>query len=171
MPFSIMKHTTHLSIKRDGCITIWCPYNWYKAPIRMPSIMLEKYVVAISYFMNQKTSSFNSWVSIVFSSPKNTREEVLLSKNFYSLKSLLWTHATQRDPAWVKRFQICFITATLFQSSTCFKPKPPSCLGRQTWSQATLTPPLPPSRPFHKNWLNFCSMALITFLGSIKMLV
>lgn len=75
-----------------------------------------------------------------------------------------FTQATQRDPDFVKRCQMCFKLAALFQSSSLFNPSPPSLLGTQTESQETLALAEQFSVPFHKKpveFLFYCSNHLL----------
>ncbi len=58
----------------------------------------------------------------------------------------------------------------LFQSFTLLSPRPPWFFGKHTFSQATLTPPLPSPLPFQRNWLKHCSIVTTTFLGRMKIL-
>lgn len=68
------------------------------------------------------------------------------------------------------KFQMKPIIAALFHCSNFLRPKPPSSLGLQTISQFTLDLEDEVFEPFHKKLLNFCSAALITFLGRIIIL-
>jgi hypothetical protein len=59
----------------------------------------------------------------------------------------------------------------MFQASRFFSPKPPSFLGKQTSSQATLALAKSPPFPFHRNLLNFLLMSLIIFFERMKIQV
>ena len=86
------------------------------------------------------------------------------------LRRFAWIQATQRDPTLVNKLQMCFIIAALFQLATLCNPSPPSLLGKQNFSHATLVFPLPVPCPCHKKWLKFYFRVLMTFLGRIKLL-
>jgi hypothetical protein len=59
---------------------------------------------------------------------------------------------------------------TMFQTTNLLIPRPPSFLGTQIFSQATLTRAFS-SFSFYKNVLNFCSNSRIILLGRIKIIV
>ncbi len=104
---------------------------------------------------------------ISFFQPQEHSWGIFTVQKLLPFNSSPYTHATQRDPACVKGFHMCFIRAALFQSSTLFNPKPSSFFRKTNllpWHFDTS------SAPFPQELIKFCSIALTNFFGKIKML-